>query len=186
MIAFMHKNQPGISFIEILVILLLMSLMLSLSIPRFLSRKPRMEQLQFFEKFATMVSQTAHQAIITGKIHQIFFNIKDHMIMVKQHDSQSDETSKHQQFKHIHAGLFTSSIQLPQRFIITNFFIQGFDETRVSDTMNEAWFYVMPDGSSQRIIINFTDDDDQHHARFCFTINPFYSQVKFHETFQTP
>ena len=54
--------------------------------------------------------------------------------------------------------------------------------------MHDVWFYIMPDGTSQSIIINIEEQElnDVSNNLFALSINPFYSQVTEYETFQTP
>ena len=55
---------------------------------------------------------------------------------------------------------------------------------RFGETKETAWFYIMPDGSSQDIIINFTYGDDNKERGI--KINPFYVRVNLYDAFQYP
>ncbi len=187
----MQKNkdvfkQAGISFIEILVVLMLMSLALSFTIPRFVNSQKNSTKKHFYQNFSQLISETMHQAILTNKIHQVFFDNNHHKIMIKIFDEKSENQNKHQRFKLIEKDLFKSIIDIPENFIIQNFFINGDDEVKSGAALNEAWFYIMPDGTSQNILINIINQDDPHDNKFSITINPFYSQVSIHDTFQKP
>ncbi len=182
----MQNNKPGISFIEILVILLLISIMTSFVIPRMFTNRAGMTKKKFFSEFSTMMADTVFQSIIAKKVHQVFFDFDHHQIVVKQHNPKIDEKKKEAQFEAVPKNLFHSQIQLPEGFRIRNFFIEKNDEVKPGAKINDAWFYIMPDGTSQPVIINVDDDSDEHEARFSITINPFYSQATLHDTFQKP
>jgi len=50
-------------------------------------------------------------------------------------------------------------------------------------------FYVMPDGTSQAIVANFIDQDEDSvtpDVQFSFVINPFYARMTNYDAFQTP
>ena len=181
-----HVRQLGISFIEILVVLMLISLAMSFTIPRFIKSQKGSIQKKFYQNFTKLISDTMHQAILTNKVHQVFFDNNRHEIMIKIFDETIQDQSKHKKFKLINKNLFNSNIQIPDSFIIQNFFINGQDEVKSGKTMNEAWFYIMPDGTSQHMIINIIDQNEQLNNQFCISINPFYSQVNIHDTFQQP
>lgn len=188
MTAFRMQNKtncvPGISFIEILVLLLLISIATSMVIPRFITNRPGMAQKNFFAEFSTLVADTTYQAIVSKKVHQILFDFDHHKIVVKKHQPMPDEPNKHKQFTQVPKDIFHSQISLPNQFTVRNFVVQGNDEMKSGMTMHDAWFYIMPDGTSQPTTINIEDDTQDTTALFSITINPFYSQATLHDTFQ--
>ncbi len=184
----LHKknNKAGISFIEVLVVLLLMSLIMSFAVPRFLSSQQGRAKKQFFAEFAVLVSDTMYQAVISKKIHQIFWDLNHHEILVKIYDEHSSEQGKHKKFKAIAPGIFHSKIKFPENFLIRNFFIQGKDEMEAGVTKYTLWSYIMPDGTSQQLLINIQDENEEKNNQFAIKVNPFYSQASLHDTFEKP
>lgn len=184
----MQNKQPGFSFLEIMIVLLLISIAGSFVIPTFFGKRHGVIRKQFIADFTTLVQETLFQAITTGKIHQLFFDIQNQEILVKVHEPSLHEDDMHQQFELAPADAFTPKMKLSQQLVIKNFYIQGIDEVKAGSIMNEIWFYIMPDGSSQTVIINIEDQDpdslDFH--PFSISINPFYSQVQEHDAFQKP
>ena len=191
MIEFMQNKdqsvQTGISFIEILVVLLLMSLFMSLAIPRFFSSQKGRAKKQFFTEFSTLVADSMYQAMTSHKIHQIFWDLQRHQIEVKIYDTTAESKDKHQQFKPVTPDVFHSTMKIPESFIVHNFYIQqGEDEIKPGETKNAIWTYIMPDGTSQQVTINIQDENETDNNQFSITINPFYSQVSLHDSFQKP
>lgn len=187
----MYQNDKtvctGISFIEILVVLLLMSLFVTFAVPRFMSSQKGRAKKQFFTEFSTLISQTMYQAIISKKVHQIFWNLAQNEIQVKIYDNTSESANKHQGFKPIADNSFNSKIKIPQQFVIRNFFIQkNEDEIKPGEKKDSIWTYIMPDGTSQHAIINIQDEEESEQNKFSLIINPFYSQVSLYESFQKP
>lgn len=182
----MQHAKPGISFIEILVVLLLISIFMSFAIPRFFSTQQGRAKKLFFTEFATLVSDSMYQAVTTKKIHQIFWNIDTKEITVKIYDEKSDSKDKHQKFKPVNSGIFHSSMKIPDHFSIHNFFIQSSDEIKPGEIKHNIWTYIMPDGTSQSVIINIQDEQEANNNRFSIIINQFYSQVSLHDTFEKP
>lgn len=180
-----YKTSAGISFIEILVVLLLMSLAMSFVIPRFLSSQHGRAKKQFFSEFSALVSGCLYQAVTTKKIHQIFWDIDHHEVLAKTFDEKSEEKNKHNQFK-LAIDSPKNKIKIPEQFVIHNFFIQDDDRIKAGETMHTAWTYIMPDGTSQQLIVNMQDEEEQSSNRFSIKINPFYSQVSLHDAFEKP
>src|SRR5690349_3448715 len=137
----MQNNQSGISFIEILVILLLISIATSLIIPSFLSNRPRSAQKKFFTEFNTLISDTVFQAVKNKTVYQIYFDLEKHTISIKKYNPKIDTENKHLKFEPIPKDLFLNQINLPTAFSIQNFFVQEKDEFKPGMKMNDAWFY---------------------------------------------
>ena len=178
----------GISFIEILIVLLLTSTILSFVIPSFFNKGIKSQKQTFISQFNTLVQESLMQAVINGKVYQIFFDFDQHLIIPKIHDLSLPPTNQHQQFSPLPKGAIPEPITLPAHFAVRNFFINGVDEFGSGRTMKTAWFYIMPDGTSQAIIINIESLEDTASKQYTFSlvINPFYSQVKEYDTFQKP
>jgi len=157
---------------------------MSMAVPRFITNKPGTTQKHFFAEFATLVSDTAYQAIVSKKVHQIYWDFKTHKITVKRHENMPDEANIHQRFKTVAKDVFHSEVNAPELFTVRNFIVQGDELIKPGMIMNDAWFYIMPDGSSQATTINIDDATQDVTARFSITINPFYSQATLHDAFQ--
>lgn len=182
----MDNKQLGISFIEILISLLLISIATSFIIPRVFAHKPRAAQKKFFTEFNTLVADTTFQAIMNKVVHQVYFDLNKHTILVKKYNSKIQADNKHAKFESLNKDVFQNQIDFPSAFSIQNFFVQGKDEFISGAHMNDAWFYIMPDGTSQAVIINIHDDSDNTETQCSIAVNPFYSRVTLHDTFQKP
>lgn len=180
----MHKKS-GFTLLEIMVVLMLIGILSSLVTPNFFRKQKGVVKKQFVAEFTTLMQNTLQQAILSKKIQQVFFDIKNHTITVKSHNPSLETDDKHEQFT-IDPDSLASPINIPTSFIFKNFIINDKDEVEYGRETNNAWFYVMPDGTSQPVIINFEeyDPDTADNELFSLTINPFYSQVQAHDTFQ--
>ncbi len=140
---------------------------------------------QFIGDFTTLMQESLYQAIMTKKIYQIYFDLDNRYITAKHKDTSLNKETTHQQFT---PDENISKIIIPEQLVIRNFFIQKEDEFSTGKAMHDVWFYIMPDGTSQSIIINIEEQElnDVSNNLFALSINPFYSQVTEYETFQTP
>jgi len=126
-------------------------------------------------------------AIITEKIHQIFFDLDEKKIMVKIHDPSQPSSNKHEKFAFIQLNSFSKPMNISPDLLFRNFYINGSDEFASGKDMHRMWFYIMPDGTSQSIIMNIEDiETTSQQNKFSIVINPFYSQVKEYDAFQKP
>lgn len=186
---FLKKNigdvtAPGISFIEILVLLLLISIATSMLAPRFITNRPGKLQKQFFSELSMLIADTTYQSIMSKKVYQVFWDFNTHTIAVKKHQKMPGEPNKNRHFVDIPKDIFHSKIKIPEQFTIRNFIVQGKDEMTTGKKLDDAWFFIMPDGTSQPVTINIDDETQDTIAHFSITINPFYSQATLHDHFQ--
>lgn len=179
--------KVGVSLIEILILLLIVSIFATSVIPTFVNKQRDAVKKDFIANFTTLMKDSLYQAITTSKVHQIYFDFNQNQIIPKVQDLSVDAQSKHSKFKPI-SNNSNASIAIPQHITVRNFFIQNEDELSNKSKLDDAWFYIMPDGTSQSIIMNleYSDPESQDIEQFAITINPFYSQVTQHETFQKP
>lgn len=176
----------GISFIEILITLLILGVIITFVIPTFLSKNAKTPKKLFCAQFNVLMQETLAQAIINNKVHQVFFDFDDRKIIVKSHEPAQPGTTEHDKFVPIPENSYPKVITIPDSLDIKNFFINGKDDFAAGSNVRTIWFYIMPSGTSQSVIINIEDAESTHQNRFAITINPFYSQVKEYDTFQQP
>lgn len=180
-------NKMGISFIEILITLLILGLITTFVIPSFYNKQRNSPKAKFIAQFTELMQKSLTQAIITQKIHQIFFDLENKLITVKIHNPALKEQSEHNKFSPVPPHSFPQPMHISPALAIRNFFINGIDDVQGGNDRKTIWFYIMPDGTSQSIIINIEDiETTSEQNKFAITVNPFYSQVKEHDTFQKP
>ena len=177
----MQNKQSGFSLLEILIVLLMISLFGAFVAPTFMTKKSVAKQ-KFIAEFATLMQDTLYQAISTKSIHQVYFDFDNNVIIAKEQNSQKQDSNKHKNF----SDTFIDKVHISPQFTFHNFYIQATDEVQQGKVLHDAWFYIMPDGTSQAVIMNIEDNSQDPSKQFSITINPFYSQVQADETFQKP
>jgi hypothetical protein len=81
------------------------------------------------------------------------------------------------------------SLAIPKQLEFQQFFIEGFDEmARSSGRMTgQMWFFIVPDGLAQDVIINMIDTQDRVQgkpATIGLVLNPFSAHFEVHDSFQ--
>lgn len=165
------KNSAGFSLIEILVALLIVALLVSISVPRFRSAGPSPIK-KFTGELNKFMQDATQQAVSIGQIIKI---------------NLSGVGTSSQKFTIIdQAGKPNKAISFPEFFQVRDFF---FDKKRGQGT-EEMWFYINPDGIAQEVIFNIIDtkeiERDPRAGNYALVLNPFTSQFKLYEGFQSP
>lgn len=173
--------SPGMSFLEVMIMLMIIGIMGAVVAPNLSYFSRKKESTEFRINFEELIYKVRQQALLSGKVHQLFFNFKEFTITPKIYETSMVDESKHEKF--IFAGI--APMRLDEKFELQNFYIQGKDEMRSGTTRDTAWFYIMPDGSSQDVIINFMYEAEEE-RQLGIKVNPFYARVFIYDTYQIP
>jgi prepilin-type N-terminal cleavage/methylation domain-containing protein len=181
-------KQSGFSLLELMIVFVLIAMLGAFVVPNIFKRKSGVEQKQFLSSLETMLKHTVVRAVLEQQVHQIYFDIKQEIIQVRIHDAKSVETKLHKQFTEVNDPEFKTHIPFLKEFKIKNFFINGNEEVFPGRLLEDVLFYIMPDGTSQPVVVNIVheNDDAMQDVNFSFVINPFYARMSVYETFQTP
>jgi type II secretory pathway pseudopilin PulG len=164
----MVQQQTGISLIEILIAIALIGVMAMLVVPRFARRG--MSEREHILQEINLLLRTAHtNAILTGSVHKVIFNIKDSSISLQQEKEGNFIPVK---ISYLPITTWDSSYKL------THFIVKGKDEIREGEgvSTSQAWFFIMPDGFAQEVTLTFNNAET--HETFSFILNPFTAQLR--------
>jgi hypothetical protein len=144
------------------------------------------ERKQFIARINSLAQTAWQQAIITGTVHRVLFDMLARTAVVERDTTKSVLTKK---LEFVPIKEENTSMSWPASIEIRQFIIEGFDEMKRSTTRRTktAWFYVIPDGMTQAVTINGVDKDEQIENKprpFGLVLNPFFAQFKVYDVFQ--
>ena len=177
--------KKGFTLIEILIAIAFIGLMATVVVPNLGRRKPKEERKAFIAKLNSLVQLSWQNAILTGKLQRVLFDFTNQRVTLE----QSTDTKGHK-FAPLKRSYLQTEIAWPQRYQVKNFFIEGFDEaTRfVGKKTGQTWFYIVPDGLTQRVTINLLDTADKgadrRPAKVGLVLNPFNARFNVYDTFK--
>ncbi len=158
-------------------------------IPNLRYLMPHYKRNEFISRIAALVQFGWQDALITQKVHRLFFDLNKGTIRLE------IETKKSEQGKEFFEPATRENApvmyQWPENIEIKQFYIEGKNMMGLAGIKTETiWFYFVPEGLVQDVIINVTDTKELDAAgkpkNFSLTINPFSAQVKTHEGFEKP
>lgn len=179
--------RSGFTLIELLVAIAIIGIMTTMIAP-FLGSKPiGQERKKFVNALNGLIQFAQQQAIISKKIHRIFFNIKERTAYIEK-DISPQPNAKKPTFGLLKKGMIASRMTWPASLEIKQFIVGGFDEMqRFSGKTKELWMYVGIDGMPQQVTINFVDKEAGEIGKplqIGLVLNPFTAQLKVHNAFQ--
>lgn len=183
-------NKKAFSLLELLIVIAIIGILGSIIVPNFQQRTPRYERESFIARFNTLVQFGWQQALITHKVHRITVDIGKKEITLTAASGEKDKAGE-DVFKPLINPVEETMLPIPDQILIKQFFIEGFDMmTKFARSKTASvWFYIIPEGMVQNVVINFNDTKDlynDHPRPIGLVLNPFSAQFKTYEAFQKP
>jgi prepilin-type N-terminal cleavage/methylation domain-containing protein len=183
------NSKPGFTLLEILVAMAIIGIMATFIIPNL--RRASYERKLFFTQLNALVLYGKQHAIMTNKIQQVMFDFKLGTIQLLQDNGQKDGAGK-LKYEPVSSITVNTTIVIPDTIEIQNFYIDGtgFDEMSkyVGRKTGQVWFFIVPEGLAQEVIINGIDTNDTLYdgkpRQFGLVLNPFAVRFKEYDTFQ--
>ena len=184
------KTKKGFTLLEILIVIALIGILGTVLMPNFQRKTPRYEREAFIARFNSLVHYGWQQALLTHKVHRVTVDVGNKIITLAV-DSGEKDRSGQDEFKLIANAVQDTLCSIPEQISIKQFFIEGFDMmTKFARSKTASvWFYIVPEGMVQNVVINFTDSKDTKDDKprpVGLVLNPFSALFKTYDTFQKP
>lgn len=189
---FMPNTRSGFSLIQVAITLGLMAVVALVVVPNLSRRMPQYERREFAYTLNTIVRQSWIRALETGREHKVIFNLAQRTVRIEEKMAQLDREGK-PVFQAVALGGSGKKYVWPEQFEIKQFFVQAIDEISqhaAEKTIEDIWFFIVPDGMAQEAIINIVDTSDTQDSfdgkEFSLALNPFKVQFELYEMFKAP
>lgn len=181
----LNSKKAGFTLFEILIVMAIIGLLMTL-IPNLGQRKPRYEREQFIARLNSLCQFAWQQALTTHTLHAVEFDLTKHSVSVQRDTGErdADGTPKREPTKGPR-----SKFTYPAHLEIKQFIIEKFDEIRSAGSgskTNTVFFYIIPEGLTQEVTINFIDKKDSIDGKartVGLVLNPFTAQFKVYDKF---
>ncbi|HLJ30864.1 MAG TPA: prepilin-type N-terminal cleavage/methylation domain-containing protein [Candidatus Babeliales bacterium] len=184
------KNRFGFTLLELIITIAIIGLLSAIIVPNLSRTTPRYERQAFIARFNTLVQYAWQQSLVTHQIQRVTVDVGKKKITLATATGEKDNKGE-LIFKPIENAVEDTEVTIPDQIQIKQFFIEGFDMmTKFARTKTATvWFYLVPEGMAQNVVINFLDTkdvrDDQPRQE-ALVLNPFTAQFKTYDTFQKP
>jgi len=184
------NKKNGFSLLEMLIVIAIIGILGAIIMPNLRRATPRYEREEFIARFNALTQLAWQQALVTNKSQQVSIDIGKKSIFLLSDTGEKDRSGE-PIFKPPAGLVLDTSIIIPNQIEFKQFFIEGFDMmakfTRTKT--EEMWFYIVPEGMAQDVIINFVDTKDTRDETprpVGLVLNPFSAQFKIYDAFQKP
>jgi prepilin-type N-terminal cleavage/methylation domain-containing protein len=185
-------NKYGFSLIELLIVIAIIAIVATVAVPNIAKFLPKHDRQKTLARLNALVQLGWQRAISTHTLCRIQVDLNKYAVSLQQESGQVDKQDE-PLFAPIKGAYLNSSFDWPPSLEIKQFFIEGFDEISRSTAGNkktkEVWFFIIPDGLTQNVVINAIDKNDIRGGKpyqFSLVLNPFNAQFEIYDTFQKP
>jgi len=188
----MHNCRPGIALLQLIIGMAMLAIIGAKVAPNLLGRMPLYQRQEFVSTLNSLAQQSWIGALETGNAYKIIFNLNKQTIKIEEKTAEFDEQGE-PVFKSVMIDSVGSYYEWPEHLEIKQFFVEGVDEIAqhaAGRTMEDVWFFIVPEGMAQAVVINLIDTKDTHYdiegQEISLVLNPFRVQFEVYEEFVTP
>lgn len=178
------KNTFGFTFIELVVVIMIIALVATIAIPNLQQRMPGYQRKQFFTELNSLMTIAWEHALSTNTLHRVLFDFDRRTIKIEL--EIKDHEKEKAKFKEITGAYRKTMYQWPETIEVRQFFIEGVNEMRSGTKVDKMWIFITPEGLAQDVVINAVDINQHAEIPLGFVLNPFTAQFTSYETFQKP
>jgi len=180
-----NVKSKGFTLLEILIVIAVIGIIMAITIPNFMGRKPAEERKNNIAELNSLLHFGWQNALEEQKIYKVKFDTKKNIFSLETTTGIQEKGKP--TFKPVPTTYTETSFEWPENLEIRQFIIEGNNEF-ATGAKDAVWFFIMPDGLSQDIIINFIDSQDPlpdgKMRQIGLVLNPFTIQFKEYDSFQ--
>lgn len=181
--------RRGFTLLEILVVLAIVGVLMTVVVPNFRNMLPGRERKLFIGKLNGLMRTAWQRALVEHKTQKISFDFDKRLLWLESATGAVKEDVA--EFAKPKGSYVPTSLKIPKVIEVKSFIIEGFDEMGRYGSgrkTTESWFYIIPDGLTQTVTINFLDRSNLNSAgkprQYGLVLNPFNAQFKVYDAFQ--
>ncbi len=181
---------PGFSLLELVLAMAIVAMLVVVALPNVMKLLPKYEQKAFITNVNSYLAEAWQQGLATQKIQKIVFDLANRQVYLEQETDELDPVTQEPIFKPVLMSYAPKRVDWSESFEVRQFFVQGVDELSAHSTKNAVWFFLLPGGMAQEVIINILDTKNppagQDGRTFSLVLNPYTVQFKAYVDFQNP
>lgn len=187
---YIRNLKSGFTFIELVIAIALIGVMAIIILPNFRGDDLSQVRQAQIDQLNLLVATAQYNAIASGKINRVVLDLKLSKFSLEELSDQKDNLDQ-DQYIPLKVDYNDTSLNWDHNLKIKAVYINN-QNALLSDELDSAkvWFYILPDGNAQNVVINFIDfaEHEKTHelTEYSLVLNPFTVQFKLYDVFQKP
>lgn len=182
--------RSGFSLIELLIVMALLGVMAMVIAPLLKGRDFDQERVSFVLQLNAFIAGAQYNAIASGKVSRVVFDLKKSQVYIEEQGLGRDETGQ-DKYELVQVPYNETFFEWDSHhFKLVDFWVNGNNELAGGKDSEKTWFYIVPDGIAQVVIINLRDlissEGYNDLGEYSLVLNPFAVQFKLYESFKQP
>ncbi len=182
---------PGFSLLQIALAIAVIGIVVAAALPNFVEQMPGYTRKAFVTQLNAFMGEVWQQGLQSRKLQKIVFDLNNREVFLEQYSK--DDDAGEPVFSRVVIPYTKTAVIWPETLHIRQLFIQGFDEFNSQANQRKTdkiWFFMVPDGMSQEVIVNMLslkdNQSDDQGKQIGLVLNPFTNQFKVYDEFQSP
>ncbi len=180
------------ALLDIILAIAILALISLIALPNIGRLMPGYQRKQFLSTLDNVVQVGWQQALVTQAIHKLLFDLNAGFVTLER-ATETVNAKGELEYVPAKGNGVSTRCTIPPSIEIKQFFIEGYDEiARYAGNKNAAriWFFIMPDGFCQQVVINMLDtstkDSAQGIKQIGLVLNPLTGRFYAYDEFQKP
>jgi type II secretory pathway pseudopilin PulG len=170
-----YRTQ-AFSLFELVIVIAIIALVTTIVVPRISPKKELRKE--FMRQLNILLEVAYNHAQISGKIQRLYFDFIKQTVTLE--EEQKERTASGERlYKPVSLGSMKTSLTWPEKFALQSFYV---NEKVDLGVINNIYFIIMPNGLSQRVVINI--QDIERNEIFAYILNPYTLQFKEYDEMQ--
>ncbi|MBY0352947.1 prepilin-type N-terminal cleavage/methylation domain-containing protein [Candidatus Babeliales bacterium] len=166
------KKPYAFTLIEMLVVIVLIGIIATMTIPRLMRRSPSTEWPNIVDEMNNLVSFARQEAICTQRVHRLRIKAgKETPTFVVVEDERTDPENPQKKIYHqVASDFFETRYDLAQEIAVNAVFI---GKRELFAQSREAFCYIISDGLVQDVLLHLSRQEDKKVSQVSLKMNPF-------------
>jgi Tfp pilus assembly protein FimT len=181
-----NRSSYAFTFLEMVVVLLLIGVIATVFIPKISRRSPTAEWSNVLDDLNNLVFFARQEAISNQRVYRLVFQSRQNAPDTVRVEQENDDPEKpgRKIYTPVSSYYFSATYQFSDQLKLKAVYSGKYDT--LAEQRGNAFCYVIPDGLVQDIAVQITRRIDSVETGGTYRMNPFFGKFEFYDGYVKP